>query len=76
METLDTITRIFMISSISGMIVYAINKGLNAIDRSTEDTVEDENDVIETTEIMDYDDAVQWYIMQREQEGEREVNFD
>jgi len=37
METLDTIIRIFMISSIGAMIVMAIRMGYEAIDRATEE---------------------------------------
>ena len=81
METLDTITRIFMISSLGAMIVYAITKGFEAINKATteeltlEDMMNNENEINESTEIMDYDEAVQYYVMKCDEE-EREVNLD
>ena len=74
MELLDTISRVIMISSMIYMIIYFTKQGLACFD-SDDDIIDQENEIYETTELMDYDEAVQWYIMQRDRE-EREVNFD
>lgn len=76
METIDTIVRIFMISSIGAMIVYFITQAFESIDRATEHHPDPEDYDFDdlnssTNEIMDYDDACQHYLMQLDKE-ERE----
>jgi hypothetical protein len=78
MELLDLISRVFMITSMICMTIYFVRQGLNAINRATEpenDISEIENQIYETVEDMDYDQAVTWYVMQRAKE-DSEVHCD
>ena len=73
METLDTIIRIIMISSIGGMIVYFTTQGFEAINRATthEPEPEDYNfDELDNTtnEVIDFDEACYDYLMQLDKE--------
>ena len=65
-----------MITSMIFMTIYFVKQGLNAIDRATEpedDEYNEENDIYYPE--MDYDEAVQWYIVQRDKE-DKEIHFD
>jgi len=73
METTDTVIRIFKISSIGAMIVYFITQALESIDRATEHHPDPEDCEFDdlnnsTNEIMDYDEACQYYLMQLDKE--------
>lgn len=73
METLDLISRIFMITSMIYMTIYWVIPSFSKSDE--EDLIDKENDIYETTEIMDYDEAVQWYIMHRDSNDD-EIRFE
>lgn len=71
MELLDTITRIFMLGGVIIMIGYAFGMGIDSIDRATSEEI----DIDDTNEIMDYDEAIEYYKMIRAEE-ESEVRCD
>tara|TARA_R110002020_G_scaffold151805_14_gene328937 strand:+ start:342 stop:563 length:222 start_codon:yes stop_codon:yes gene_type:complete len=73
METLDLISRIFMIASMIYMTIYWVIPSFSKSDE--EDLMDKENDIYETTEVMDYDEAVQWYIMHRDSNDD-EIRFE